>query len=271
MNFSRFAVCLLAAVAAIAFSACSTNVENGNRITTTYTFEGPFNDFNFTREGYLKETYWADANAIYVNPVTYGAPTIVLSHDAGADEWDGVSYPWWKGFTISRSTDKTDHSDGDWTAFQWGSIAGKGAGGAANYVLACWDVREDREAVVKKPVCSISAYGGGSFQPKLIFVTNSAYSYYVMLNGNAFCPAFTPSDWCKLHIKGVLNGAVTATVDFDLFANGKPVDEWKPVDLTPLGEVDYIYFQMSSSSESAYGMNNPAYFCLGNLVAHYEF
>lgn len=271
MNLSKFAVCGLAAAVALAFSSCSNNDGTGSKITTTYTFEGPYNSFDFTEEGYLKDTYSNELNGIYVNSVMYGAPTIFLSHTAGADVWDGISYPWWKGFTISCSTDKADHSNGDWTKYQWGSIVGKGPGGVSNYALACWDVRELLNGIVEKPACSIAPYGGGVFQPKGVYITNSAYGYYVMLRGNAFCPAFTSSDWCKVHIKGVLNNNVVKTIDLDLFADGKPLDEWKFVDLSSLGEVNYIYFQMSSSSESAYGMNNPAYFCLGNFVAYYEY
>ena len=38
------------------------------------------------------------------------------------------------------------------------------------------------------------------------------------------------------------------------------------MNLAPLGtQIDMIYFQMTSSDTGAWGMNNPAYFCLDNL------
>ena len=40
---------------------------------------------------------------------------------------------------------------------------------------------------------------------------------------------------------------------------------WRYVDLTPLGEVNELYFTMKSTDAGAYGDNTPDYFCLDKL------
>lgn len=105
----------------------------------------------------------------------------------------------------------------------------------------------------------------GTFAPLEVYVTNSAYGYYTMLNGDSFCKKFTESDWCKLHIHGVAEGTETGSIDVNLATGTDILSSWKKIDLTPLGTVDMIYFQMSSSDSGQWGMNTPAYFCLDRL------
>ncbi|MDY4500286.1 MAG: DUF4465 domain-containing protein, partial [Prevotella sp.] len=76
------------------------------------------------------------------------------------------------------------------------------------------------------------------------------------------------NDYFVLKIIGrTEKGEETGHVDFYLAKDGKIVNEWTKVDLTPLGVVSYIDFVMDTSDKGAYGMNTPAYFCLDNMKA----
>ncbi len=189
-----------------------------------------------------------------------------LTHSASSYDWAGVTYYSWMGFCPSRSTDNADHSDASWTDYQWGAITGGGvAGDGVPYVLGMWDVNESVENVPESPVCAIRYKSGAMFDPEEIYVTNSAWDYYAMKNGSAYSKKFTSTDWCILHVKGVRNGVLTGEVKVYLAQGTDVLNGWKRVDLDALGDVDMIYFQMTSSDSGQWGMNTPAYFCIDRL------
>jgi len=99
------------------------------------------------------------------------------------------------------------------------------------------------------------------------FVNNTAYAVNSMCNGDGFAKKFGKEDWFKLTCVGVLNKAEVARLDVDLAKDGKYINEWTYVELSALGEIDGLTFEMSSS-DSSYGyMNTPAYFAMDNFGA----
>ena len=191
---------------------------------------------------------------------------VTFSHKASATEWGGYTYYSWYGFCPSKSTDNKDYGDGDWTSNQWGSITGGGVSGAGDsYFLGFWNSSEDTNTRPTTPACFIS-YGGGAFDPEEVYVTNSAWGYYSMKNGSAFNKQFDVGDKCTLHIYGVRGGFISGKVDVLLADGANILNKWQRVDLDSLGDnVDMIYFQVTSTDTGAWGMNNPAFFCLDNL------
>jgi hypothetical protein len=112
------------------------------------------------------------------------------------------------------------------------------------------------------------------------FLTNGAYAYYSMLNGDAYAKKFggasgNDPDWFKLTIKKWINGTIANdSVDFYLadfrFSNNSQdyiIKSWQWVNLRSLGNVDSLLFILSSSDNGPYGMNTPAFFCIDNLVS----
>ena len=99
------------------------------------------------------------------------------------------------------------------------------------------------------------------------FINNTAYAVTSMVNGDSFAKAFGKDDWFKLTCIGVKGGAQVATKDFYLAQNGEYVVGWTYVDLSELGEIDGLTFEMSSSDTGTYGMNTPAYFAMDNFGA----
>ncbi|MDR3350748.1 MAG: DUF4465 domain-containing protein [Prevotellaceae bacterium] len=104
------------------------------------------------------------------------------------------------------------------------------------------------------------------------YVTNSTYAALSMKNGDAVAKQFGSGDWFKLVIEGFnKTGTSTGTVEFylaDFRETSSPgvITEWTKVDLTPLGSVAAIKFDLQSSDNGSYGMNTPAYFCFDNLA-----
>lgn len=86
----------------------------------------------------------------------------------------------------------------------------------------------------------------------------------------------TGAGWFKLIIKGYLNGAQVGTVEYYMGARTNAVkdypklntikDQWYAVDLTKLGKVDKIVFNLDSSDKDESGiMRTPPYFCLDGI------
>lgn len=174
---------------------------------------------------------------------------------------------WSGGFIYSNTTDVTTAGyTNDFSAF-----TGGGASGSANYGV---NYGGNIDFGAEKSVSWIS-------------ITNTTYAALSMLNGDSFGKQFgSPNDangdpdgtngedWFRLLIVGKdAQSAVTDTVIFYLadyrFADSLQdyiVDEWQLVDLSPLGNVQFIEFTLESTDLGQWGINTPAYFALDNLV-----
>ena len=106
------------------------------------------------------------------------------------------------------------------------------------------------------------------------YVTNNTYAVLSMTYGDGFAHAhsYENKDWFKLVVEGIAKGGgTTGKVEFYLSDFRTPtspgiITEWTPVDLSPLGEVTAILFDLQSSDDNGYGMATPAYFCFDNLA-----
>lgn len=201
--------------------------------------------------------------------LTYG--NVNFAHTGG----ESYGYPVWNGFCPSISTDTQQYSDNDWLSHQWSVMGGAGLlveGGAmvtrqgAPYMVAFWDNQEDLDAIPAHPSLKVQPVNGVQFIPVRIYVNNSTYAYYCMRDGSSFNRAFTATDSFIVKAIGVRGGVKTGTIDIPMAAEGAFVTTWTAVDLTALGTVDYVYFQMTSTDTGQWGMNNPAYFCVGALT-----
>lgn len=240
------------ALAMATLTACSDDDDNEDMTTVTLTA---------TDATYNTDGYWADCYDTSVTSLTLDGFT--LSHSA--TDWGGGIVSW-NGFCPSKATDTTDYTtQGTWTLHQWSSITGSGDGDDT-YIVAFWSASESTSDVPETPTLGIT-FEGKKFKPVSIDITNSTYGYYSMKTGSAFNKAFTAEDWCKVIIIGYDKASATETgrTEMYLARDGQLLDSWQNVNLSPLGEVDEIYFQMQSSDSGQWGMNNAAYFCIDNL------
>jgi hypothetical protein len=107
------------------------------------------------------------------------------------------------------------------------------------------------------------------------YVTNSTYAVLDMQNGSTIPSkifSYADQDWFKLIIKGFdKDDEPTGTVEFYLADFRTPsspgiITNWTKVDLSPLGKVHSIKFDLQSSDNGQWGMNTPSYFCFDNLA-----
>jgi hypothetical protein len=104
------------------------------------------------------------------------------------------------------------------------------------------------------------------------YVANSTYAALAMKNGGYPATAFAAGDWFKLVIEGIdTHGTPTGAVEVYLADFRTPtapgiLTAWTKVDLSPLGRVTALKFDLQSSDNGDWGMNTPAYFCFDNLA-----
>lgn len=104
------------------------------------------------------------------------------------------------------------------------------------------------------------------------YITNSAYTYDNIIHGEYANPAFSEGDYLLLTVHGY-NGAIsTGDIEFYL-ADYRSADasehfalnEWKWLDLSSLGAVTHIDFDMFTTKSDAYGFTTATYFCIDNF------
>ena len=175
-------------------------------------------------------------------------------------EWGTFDYCYGFFYTNRTATTYT----GDAVNEQYNSAVGSGAEGSSSYATYNLNLFDDPKGV---EVLGDEQVISGCY------LTNNAYAYLSMKNGENSTKQFQQGDWFKLTITGLnAEGEQTGTVDFylaDLTSENEAdhyiLDEWRWCDLTPLGAVKRLEFNMSSTDNNEWGMNTPAYFCMDNL------
>ena len=175
-----------------------------------------------------------------------------------------TSWGYWGGFTASNRTDLNQSGmDAQYTA-----AAGCGYDGSSQYAVA-YTMGVQTE---------VSAADGQSHTVTGCYVTNNLWTYQDILQGGYGEPPYggttgNDPDWFKVTATGKnASGQVVGTLDFYLadyrFSNNEEdyvLNTWEWFDLSPLGSVATISFDLSSSRGSGYNMITPAYFCMDNF------
>ena len=170
-------------------------------------------------------------------------------------DWD---YWYWFGYANHTETKYETLDD------QWNNIVGGGYDGSATYGVAF--------AAAFNGPCYVTLLGEPAVVPGF-YITNSSYAYTSMTNGDASAKKFEKGDWFKLTITGFdADDNETGTKEYYLAdlrdeATAYIINDWRYVDLSCLGEVAKLGFELTSTDNGSYGMNTPAYFCFDNFGA----
>ena len=182
------------------------------------------------------------------------------------------TYPYWYGWSYSRTSDTTTNSYTN----QFSAIPGVAHSGS-NYAVA-WD-SQAAGWTYSAPTITLPA------PTRLVSAcfTNTTYAYLTMSNGDPYGYGWakqfggddgTDPDWLRLTITGKdAAGQPTGSVLFYLADYRSPVsaedylvNTWTPVDLSPLGVVKTVEFALTGTDGNAFGLFTPAYFAMDTLV-----
>ena len=168
------------------------------------------------------------------------------------------SYWYWFGYANHTETKYETLDD------QWNNIVGGGYNGSANYGVAF--------AAAFNGPCYVTLLGEPAVVPGF-YITNSSYAYTSITNGDGFAKKFEKGDWFKLTITGFdADNNETGSKEYYLAdlrdeATAYIINDWRYVDLSGLGKVAKLGFELTSTDNGSYGMNTPAYFCFDNFGA----
>ena len=208
------------------------------------TFKTDYTDFE---ELELEEqTYWNGSDG--VGQFTYGNK---IFNNTFYPDWNT-----WSGFAYSNVINYLYYNEqAKYAAFPSG-----GANESENYVVA----HQFEKIVID--------FEKGE-EPRLVQLTNTTYTALAIKYGYGYAKKFggrdgSDPDWFKLTLTGIgLVEEITGTVDFFLAdfrfeddSKDYVVNKWEFVDLTDLGIVKRLEFELSSSDAGT-----PLYFCLDNL------
>lgn len=168
------------------------------------------------------------------------------------------NYWYWFGYASRTETKYEDLDD------QWNNIVGGGYNGSANYGVAF--------AAAFNGPCYVDLLGEPAVVPGF-YITNSSYAYTSITNGDGYAKKFEKGDWFKLTITGFdADNNETGSKEYYLAdlrdeATAYIINDWRYVDLSGLGKVAKLGFELTSTDNGNYGMNTPAYFCFDNFGA----
>lgn len=110
------------------------------------------------------------------------------------------------------------------------------------------------------------------YKAKNVKLAISPWSYYGILNGDAYARKFVKGDYFAIHIYGVsankqLTTEKPVTHYFVDFRNGinNISTNWQDVDLSALGEVKYLMFFLETTDVGDWGANTALYFTMDKL------
>lgn len=246
-----------ACAAALMLSACNSDTGNSYNVSVTEDFSS-FGPEMFEDNGQWTEAYNSGYTTIAVSPYYFSH---YANNEGGVKSFYGFSPAW----SISANT-----LEGvDWQDAQWACMAPNINSLSSNpnypYMLGFCDVRESADKLPQNPMCCIIFEAQAIV--KELAIANSAYGYWAMINGSNFSQPFDEDSWCKVNITGFRNGKIVGTVSSYLAKDGEVSRNWDKVDLSSLGLINGLYFTMESSDKGTVGMNNPAFFCLGRIIA----
>ncbi|PID40038.1 MAG: PEP-CTERM sorting domain-containing protein [Proteobacteria bacterium] len=232
------------------------------------------------------ESYWNGGSVPAGQEVNTGFTSGDSYHNTYKSNFDYGSGPveYWDGFAYSNRTDTTQTG----MAGQYTSVTGSGVGGSEKYGVF-YDGGDYGHANQ-----IYFGYESGAYAQTAdgMYVTNNMYAYDSMLNGDSFAKRFgyghydnnnpgdwdnplgTDEDWFLLTVYGLDENydRTASSVEFYLadyrFADNEDdyiVDEWTWMDLSGLGVVYGLEFELSSSDTGPYGMNTPAYAAVDNV------
>lgn len=216
---------------------------SSNKPAQVATFENEVGGVNIAKA----DTCWQGADAPVVGWNTWTSGTYTFSSYYGGNQGYG---DYFSAFTVSNQPANTSTG----SAEPYRSACG-GAYESANF--AVWNMNYMGADTIKFEAQVVPGF----------FVNNTAYAVTSMVNGDSFAKAFGKDDWFKLTCIGVKSGAEVGSKEVMLASDGKYIEGWTYVDLSELGEIDGLTFEMSSSDTGTYGMNTPAYFCMDDFGA----
>ena len=105
-----------------------------------------------------------------------------------------------------------------------------------------------------------------------MYVNNICYAINCYIDGNGLTAKIGPDDWVKLVATGYDKDGNKVEKQAEIYLCNGPdniVTDWTKWDLSVLGEVTKIEFNVTGSSDNGYGFSQPAYFAYDDVAVRF--
>jgi hypothetical protein len=258
--------------AALAMTAMTASAQDATYELRTLTFEGEnwsnlIDDVqyggsllygDYSECGY----HWEDSN------------NTLLSHDV---VWNWGSQVYWNGGHAVSNYWDGDLSNGDYNHqlslytpdTTENGQGGKGHNGSDNYCIHNGSNIDLENYAETLPTLYFSDYKARVIDH--MYVNNTTYTVNVIKNGNTYASALGSEGYLKIIATGYdADLGKTGSAEFYLAQNGEVVSEWTKWDLSSLGAVAMVQFNITGSDSGDYGLNTPAYFAYDDVAVRFE-
>ena len=166
----------------------------------------------------------------------------------------------WGGFAYSNVTDTEFNGYADLTAYS--CAAGSGYDGSANYAeINCFS---------PATLTVMNSEEGDIIRG--FYITNASCAVKAIKDGLKPARPFEKGDYLILTIQDVDTENKVEYYLADYRSENETdhyyLDTWQWVDLSSLGKVKSLSFQVTGSDSGKWGLNTPAYFCMDNFNGH---
>ena len=175
-------------------------------------------------------------------------------------------YCYWGGGHAVSNYAGTDLSEGD-SAHQLTVYGASGHNGSANFAVH-YGYR-DNSGYTDDAILASLAFGDGSEHVvESMWVMNTLYAMNCYISGNGLTDKIGPDDWVKLVATGY-DAAGTKVGETTFYTCDGPdniVRDWTKWELSALGKVAKIEFNVTGSSDNGAGFSQPAYFAYDDVT-----
>lgn len=179
------------------------------------------------------------------------------------------TYKAYTGYAIC--SDQSTETTGNYNYDQFRSAAG-GAYEGTNYAVAYYSAPSTWFTGYTDPILLTN-----SAEPQTVtgfYITNTVYTLDAILHGDYANDAFSAGDYMSVTAKGYNGSEKTGEVVFYLAdyrsENAEEhfaLSTWKWFDLSSLGAITRLEFELFTTKSDDYGFTTPTYFCLDNFGA----
>lgn len=206
---------------------------------------------------------------------------------SGIFQFNHIAFPeyyTWMGFTVSNSQDNSDqiNSEDGWLQNQWGTMPQGGVKGKGSpFLVSFADHKPNASLLQQGQKIAVDRFSStvkitddqNQYLAKSVSLAISPWPYYGILNGDAYARKFKKGDFFAIHIYGVNKAGVLSAekpvthyfVDFREQV-GTISKDWNQVDLSSLGEVEYLLFFLETTDVGQWGANTALYFTMDQLT-----
>ena len=206
----------------------------------------------------------------------YDAGNTELKHTL-PKSWDNYCY-WGGGHAVSNYASSDYVTNGDFnhqlTVYKAGAEGdvrtGGGHNGSNNFAVHFG--YKDNSGYTDSQILPSFSFGDGMARViDHMYVNNVCYALNCYLNGNGLTAKIDDTDWVKLTATGYDGAAKTGEASIYLCNGPKNiVTDWTKFDLSGLGAVTKVEFNITGSSDNGYGFSQPAYFAYDDVAVRFD-